>query len=391
MLEDFLSPIDASETLDPQQYAKNQWGNCIVKHTDLLPDCSKIDIAIVGVEEDRRNDGKIGCKEAANAVRRELYKLYKWQKRFRVADLGNIKAGRTQHDTYIGVGRVVEALKAEKVIPIIIGGTHDVTYGQFLGYGSQTSDFVNIAVFDQEIDLFSSQRHAMGPFSFLYKILTQQPNLFNFNLVGFQHFLVDPNIVNTLEDLHFECHSLGHIRSNIEEVEPIVRNADIVSFDVSAIRQSDAPGVDRLSANGFYGEEACQIARYAGLSDHVSSFGLYQFNPSLDQNDQTAKLAAQMLWYFVDGFYSRKHDHPSISSKGFLQYIVNFKDNEHEIVFVKSKRSDRWWMRVPVLKFRGEEQEERHELVPCSYSDYELACKEEIPDRWMRAYLRLSV
>ena len=391
MLEDFLSPIDTTNLLEPQEYAKNQWGNCIEKHIDTLPDYSEIDIAIIGVEEDRRNHGKTGCKEGANAVRRELYKLYKWQKRFRVADLGNIKAGRTQHDTYIGVGRVVEILREEKVVLIIIGGTHDVTYGQFLGYGNQTSDFVNVAVFDQEIDLFSSQRHAMGPYSFLYRILTQQPNLFNFTLVGFQHFLVDPNIVNTLEGLHFECHSLGHIRSNIEEVEPIVRNADVVSFDVSSIRQSDAPAVDRLSANGFYGEEACQIARYAGLSDHVSSFGLYQFNPLLDQNNQTAKLVAQMVWYFVDGFYGRKNDHPSVSSKGFLQYIVNFKENEHEIVFVKSKRSDRWWMRVPVLKFKNKEQEDRYELVPCSYSDYELACKEEIPDRWMRAYLRLSV
>lgn len=391
MLEDFLSPIDIGGILQANQFAKNQWGNCLEKHIIDLPDFSQIDLAIVGVEEDRRNSGKSGCKEAANAVRQELYQLYKWQKRFRVADLGNIKTGRTQHDTYIGVGKVVELLRAEGVVPIVIGGTHDVTYGQFLGYGSETNNFVNIAVFDQEIDLFSAQRHAMGPYSFLYKILTQQPNLFNFTVVGFQHFLVDPNIVHTLEDLHFECHSLGHIRDNIEEVEPIVRNADIVSFDVSAIRQSDAPAVDKLSINGFYGEEACQIARYAGLSDHVSSFGLYQFNPLLDQNRQTAKLLAQMIWYFVDGYYGRKNDHPGLSSKGFLQYIVNFKENEHEIVFIKSKRSDRWWMRVPVLKFRNKAQTDRYELVPCSYSDYELACKEEIPDRWMRAYLRLSI
>ena len=33
---------------------------------------------------------------------------------------------------------------------------------------------------------------------------------------------------------------------------------------------------------------------------------------------------------------------------------------------------------------------ERHHLIPCSYQDYELALKDEVPDRWLQAYKKLS-
>jgi hypothetical protein len=28
-------------------------------------------------------------------------------------------------------------------------------------------------------------------------------------------------------------------------------------------------------------------------------------------------------------------------------------------------------------------------MVPCTYQDYEMACREEIPDRWMKVYNKL--
>ena len=78
-------------------------------------------------------------------------------------------------------------------------------------------------------------------------------------------------------------------------------------------------------------EEICQIMRYAGLSDKLSSLGIYEVNPKLDRQSLTAQLAAQMIWYFIDGYYFRKHDFPSKEQDDFVKYIVSI---ENHIYFI---------------------------------------------------------
>ena len=191
-----------------------------------------------------------------------------------------------------------------------------------------------------------------------------------------------------MTNLFFDTYRLGYVRQNIEEVEPYIRNADMVSFDISSIRISDAPGNNLALPNGFYGEEACQIARYAGISDKLSSIGFYEYNPSLDIRNQTAKLIAQIIWYFIDGYYNRKNDLPHIQKDDYYKYNVALKIDKQLIVFYKSKKSDRWWMEVP-CPTEINSKYQRHYLVPCSYNDYLEALKEEMPDRWWQVYQKL--
>jgi len=172
-------------------------------------------------------------------------------------------------------------------------------------------------------------------------------------------------------------------------VEPVVRNADILSFDISAIRQSEAPGNKDASPNGFYGEQACQITRYAGMSDKLTSIGFYEINPELDINGQTAHSVAQMIWYFIDGYNHRKKEFPVGSRKTYLKYMVNIQDGKNEVVFYKSDKSERWWMDVP-YPAHNKIKYERHLLVPCSYDDYKTACGNEVPNRWWQTFQKLS-
>jgi hypothetical protein len=221
------------------------------------------------------------------------------------------------------------------------------------------------------------------------KIVLHEPNfLFNYSNIGYQSYFVGTDQVELMEKLYFDAYRLGNVRKDMEEVEPIVRNADILSFDMTAIRQSDAPGNGNASPNGFYGEEACQIVRYAGMSDKLTTFGLYEVNPSLDIRSQTAHLAAQMLWYFLEGYYNRKRDVPLMGKNGFTKFRVSMKQSEQEIVFYKSDKSQRWWMEVPVPS--GKVKYQRHHMVPCSYKDYETACRDEMPERWWQAFQKLS-
>ena len=182
-------------------------------------------------------------------------------------------------------------------------------------------------------------------------------------------------------------HRLGEFTNDIAVAEPIIRNANMLSFDLSAIRSSDAVANANAGPNGFYGEQACSIARYAGLNDKLTSIGFYEFNPAYDRSSQTAMLLAQMVWYFIEGFYNRKHDVPLQPKSQYLTYRTSLKEGTGEINFVKSKKSDRWWMQVPYPT--GLSKNERFHMVPCRYEDYNTAVNGEIPDLWWRTYQKL--
>jgi formiminoglutamase len=345
-------------------------------------------IAIIGVKEDRRSEENKGCANAPDIVRGYLYKLFLPNPGLKVIDLGNINPGHSVEDTYFALSSVAAHLIKNKVIPVIIGGSQDLTYASYLAY-EKLEQTVNLVSIDNSIDLGSLNEEVCSK-SYLGKIIMHQPNyLFNYSNIGYQTYFVDPKMLELMAKLYFDCYRLGEIRGHLEETEPIIRNADMLSFDITSIRFADAPGSKLTTPNGFYGEEACQIARYAGMSDKLTSIGFYEINPQADTNNITSYLAAQMIWYFIEGFTNRKKDFPVGEKTDYLKYRVAIKDSKYEIVFYKSNKSGRWWMDVPYPEaFKSKYQ--RHHLVPCSYRDYQVACNDEMPDRWWSTYLKLS-
>lgn len=387
---EYFEPIDLSKFKSAGKYPSASFGAIIRRYEAEhgFPDLQDVNIAIIGAEEDRRSINNEGCGLAPDYVRQYLYKLYQGNHTVRIADLGNIRKGHSVDDSYFVITAVAAELIKNGIVPVIIGGGHDITYANYRAY-EKLEQTINMVVVDHAFDLGDAEAD-LNSRSYLSKIILHQPNyLFNYSNIGYQTYFVDQSSIQLMSKLYFDVYRLGQVRADIGEVEPIVRNADMLSFDMSAIRSSDAPGTGNASPNGFYGEEACQIARYAGMSDKLSSIGLYELNPAFDNNGQTAHLAAQMIWYFIEGYYSRKSDHPTMESSDYTKYRVSIKDYKHEIVFYKSMKSDRWWMDVPYppnKKIRYE----RHHLVPCSYNDYQTACREEMPDRWWQTFQKLS-
>jgi arginase family enzyme len=360
----------------------------IYSEFDRFPSLDDIDIAIFGVNEDRCAINNEGCANGADHIRKYFYNLTYSFKTPKIVDIGNIKRGATVKDTYYAVSNVVAELIKQKIIPIIIGGGQDITKANYLAY-EKLEQIINVVVVDNKFDIGSPDGE-LNSQTYLSNIIVQQPNyLFNCTNIGYQTYFVEQEYIDLMKRLYFDIYRLGQVRDDLREVEPMVRNADMMSFDISAIRQSDAPGNGNASPNGFYGEEACQIVRYAGLSDKLSSIGFYEYNPLYDKNGCTAHLIAQMIWYFMDGYYNRKHDFPLNNKSDFIKYLVNFNDNKNEIIFYKSKKSERWWMEVPCSIDRKSKYE-RHHLVPCSYADYQAACNNDVPDRWWQAYQKLT-
>ncbi len=384
---DYFNTINLNEGDLSFDYSKNQLANFITQFNGEQ-NINEFNIAIIGVGEDRNAVNNKGCALAPNHIRKYLYRLINVKGNCKIIDLGNFKIGATTNDTYFALGSILEQLIKNNVIPIIIGGSQDLTYANFLAY-KNLEQTVNLVTIDAKFNL-GEAKHEINANNFLTKIILHQPNfLFNFSNIGYQSYFTDKEEIDLIAKLYFDSYRLGQVQNKIEEVEPIVRNADILSFDISALRQSEAPANNNASPNGFYGEQACQISRYAGLSDKLTSIGFYEVNPNYDANGQTAHSVAQMIWYFIDGVNNRKKDFPIGSRKSYFKYTVNINEGKNEIIFYKSDKSERWWMDVPYpshkkIKF------ERHLLVPCSYGDYETACKNEVPNRWWQTFQKLS-
>ncbi len=391
-LSDFFSPVDSRVFNSDSDFLKGQLGGQIQVFTGNFPELNRenTDIAIFGVLDDRGAVNNQGCALAPDYIREKLYSLYQGTVKVKIADLGNIKPGHTVADTYAAVKTVVTELVKEDIFPVIIGGGQDITYAQYMAY-EDLEQKVDLVVVDSKFDLDDSEDTATAETNssaYLNKIFLHQPNyLFNFSNIGYQTYFVNQESLRIMDKLLFDANRLGDFYGRIAVSEPVIRNANMISFDISAIRSSDAGGNANATPNGFYGEEACQLCRYAGMSDKLTSFGVYEYNPAYDQNGQTAMLVAQMLWYLIDGYYSRKKDFPLQPKSQYLIYRATLKDDSHELVFVKSKKTDRWWMQVPYPT--GHSGNERYHLVPCRYDDYQLAVGGEMPDLWWRTYQKL--
>lgn len=385
-IQHFFKPIE----LDKDSYSENQIGKVVEAYTtdSYFPELKDIDMAIVGVCEDRRAYTNIGCALAPNKVRDYLYSLYLGSFRPRIADLGNIEPGHDVEDTYYALKSTVDYLIRKNIVPIIIGGSQDLTYAQFLGY-EKLEQTINVVTIDSSFDVGGHDEDITNT-AYLGKIILHQPNfLFNYSNIGYQTYLVDHNTLGMMNKLYFDTYRLGQVRDAIEEAEPIIRHADMLSFDISCIKHSDAPGHSMAQPNGFYSEEACQMMRYAGMNDKLTSLGIYEINPDYDTQGKTSNLAAQMIWCFMDGFYSRRQDFPSRTNPDYVKFHVVLQEEKYEINFFKSKKTNRWWMEIPYPPSKGIKFE-RHTLLPCSFQDYELAVKNEIPDRWWQTYQKLS-
>ena len=385
MIQDFLTPIKESVVADLLLRPSLSLGNKISIHSqeEGFPDLENVQIAIFGVQEDRNSQDNFGCGEDLHLIRTKLYELFPGNWHTNIADLGNVLKGNAVSDTYFAVSKIITDLLKKNIIPVIIGGGQDITYVNYRAYDS-LEQTVNITAVDSRFDLGNLEDELTSQ-SYLSKVIMQEPNnLFNYCNVGYQTYFNSQEEIQLLDNLFFDAYRLGEAKV-LENIEPAFRNADIVSIDIGSVRQSEAPANNNASPNGFYGEEICALSRYAGISDKVTSFGIYEFNSKHDKNNQTAHLIAQMIWYFIEGVNFRVKDYPFTTKENYQKFTVLLEDDD-PLTFYKSNKTGRWWIEIKIL---SDNKYKRHALIPCTYKDYVDATNQIIPERWYKAMRKL--
>lgn len=380
-LNDYFDPIEIKNT--QRNYIKSnvQLLSIISANTKKTPieNVEDTDLVIIGLPNSKEEEEFI---DEFSEIRDELYSLSAYKK-IKLFDLGNFKCGRTKSDTIIGLRDVIVELVSKNIIPIIIGNSEDIIYAQFLAL-KKTGKKVNLAIVDSKIAALENKETGLK--TTLWKIFTEEnDSLFAFTNIGYQSYFVNPKTLQFLSENNHVAYRTGIIRSNIKEVEPILRDADIIGINISSIRQSDAPAQASASPNGFYGEEICQIAKYAGTSNSISVFGVFDYNPSFDFNNQTSRMIAQMIWYFIDGFYQRIPENP-LNNSGYKKFHVNLNSFDYELVFYKSEKTNRWWMEIPVL----DSENSKSYFLSCTIEDYQKAVKGEVPEKWILTFKKLN-
>ncbi len=340
--------------------------------------------AIIGVPDDRASANR-GAAAAPDAIRQCLYSFARLPGKLKVADLGNFRNGASFSDTLAGLTDLLQLLLTEGVVPVIIGGTSALMPAIDRALSAVRAEWSLVSV-DSRID-FTAEKRAADSLSWMNDLIYRHGSrLTHLSAIGHQTYLTDQQVVSRFSRRHYDMMRIGEVRAAIQETEPLFRDAAASLFDIGAVRQSDAPGTILPSPNGFYGEEVCLLARYAGLSDNLRLFTLTEVNPSLDQRGQTAHLAAQLIWFFLEGFAQKQYEVAMLgdqTTSRFTRYHVTLSDLESEALFIKSNLTERWWIEIP-----SPEGETRH--IACSYDDYLMANRDQVPVKWSRAMLRFG-
>ena len=381
-LLDYIDPVELNRPTESLPDSDELFNKCITINTgnESFTSLNEYGIALLGVPEERNAKCK-GAALAPDAIRNQLYQMIVPAGGLKIIDLGNIKAGNTFRDTYVALRDVTYNLLCQNLVVVLLGGSQDLTtpiYQAFELY----QDKINLATIDYRVDFRKNQLDNNSE-SYLGEIILKKNRLFKYINLGHQSYFTERETLKVIDSLNHQAIRLGQLRNDIALAEPALRDVDIISFDMGALRCSDAPAICIPSPNGLYGEEMCQISRYAGISDQSRAFLISELCATKDTTNQTALLAAQIAWHFIDGVQNRYNEFPSADDPQYKTFIIHLSDLDQDVEFYKSNKTNRWWLRLS-------DGNKNELIVPCTYNDYLQACEQEVPEIWWKYFQKLN-
>lgn len=378
MALELLSPVPdavlASNLLMPTQTLGNQ----LLKNTqqDGFPNLNDVRVALVGVRETRATGQPHQRKQDLAAIRKSLYALYAGNWPNTIADLGDLPIGDTEPDSQRVLQDVAMELYKQNILLIAFGGSQENTLGLCAVF-SQLKTYYNLCSIDYKFD-FGSHGMLIDNDSYMSNLIATRPNfLLNFCNLGYQSYFVAQEELDLMERLYFDAVRLGELHTDMKVAEPYLRDSDVVSIDLSSVVSRDLGG-GMTQVNGFSAHQICTLGRYVGLSDRV---GLVSLN-NIPQTLEAAQLAAQTLWYVIEGLQHRANEYPFSTGDNCTKFVVPHSDQA--LTFYQSSATERWWVLVPLKNNNDKE----YTLLPCTENDYIRSVEGIVPERWWRAVRR---
>lgn len=277
------------------------------------PDVGKCRVGIIGLADDTgvaMNHGRPGAREGPAAFRAALAR-YGVAARMdepdhgaypHVFDAGNIVPGKTLEETHERVSLAAERLVDLGLIPVGVGGGHDLTFALVRGVIRARARLGLPALCtglyaDPHLDVRPEAGSGMP-----FRALVDQAGVRSLANVG-----AEP-LVNSREHAKwFQQQGGVLLASPKHSVDWLAaaRAPVFVSLDIDALDAAYAPGVSALNPCGMTPTEMAGIARAAGRSANVCCFDLMELNPLFDQDHRTARVAVYLFLSFLTGLAER--------------------------------------------------------------------------------------
>ncbi len=377
---DLLEPVELDFDFNAAQDFGIIGGYIDVHDINHQPDLDRADIFIVGVPEARNAINNEGLKHGPQAIRKAFYQLFPGGWSVKIADLGNLKLTTSAEQTYTNLTELLYRLPVDASL-IILGGSQDLT-NALTNYYDLNNKAYNLSVIDAFIDSSLTDSDIDNE-NYLTGILNNSNSqLQNLNLFGIQTYYNHPSKYQFFDQLYLDYFKLGAIKNYLSDIEPEIRDSEIVSLDIRSVQNAAMPAHIQGQPNGFTGIEICKIARMAGIATKNHIFGLFEYNPLLDQRYTGANLAAQILWYYIEGKNSFQPDYPAIPKSMLLKFYV---ENEIlKLIFYKNPKTNRWWVQLPQMT-------DQALMFSCSEIDYQEAVKMKITKRIHRIINKITI
>ncbi len=373
-IRQYFDPVDFSGY---QAKIKDAWryslGQDIEKSTGklTLANINKLEIAVFSVPFYNGSWEK-AKNSSTSRIREELYKLAAINKKMNVADFGQLKKTQSPKGILLALRDIVEYFTDLGVVSIVIGGSQDLTTGICKAF--YNNPCFSLTSVDSALNI-KKGRETFSPTNFLSRVFQNNPQIFQFSLVGYQGHLVPDGLLSKTKGIGAHIR-LGVLRECLLKAEPVFRNTDVLSFDIGVLKYSEIPGSTYKNPNGLYSEEACQMAKFAGLSNRLKVFGIFEALGGKGDCEIVFKISAEIIWYFLEGYVNRTQKEKELP-ENLLTYKVEIKEIDEPLVFYHCAGTGRWWFDAGF--FKGEKL-----MVACSEDEYKEASNNEIPEIWLK-------
>ena len=353
-------------------------GNKLKIHSENsgVPSFKSARIALVGVQETRSIGQPHQRKQNLTGIRKAFYSLYVGNWNNNIIDLGDIPIGDKEKDSQKALHDIAKEMYQRNILLIAFGGSQENTLG-LCSVFNELEVYYNLTSIDYKFD-FGGDGSLISPESYMSKLIANRPNyMTNFCNLGYQSYMVAQDEIDLMERLYFESIRLGTLTSDLKVVEPLMRDSDIVSMDMTAVKSNELQG-GLTQVNGFTAQQFCALGRYVGISDRVRFVGLF----NIPESSASSNLTAQAVWYLIEGMHYRVNEYPFSTKQNSVRYVVSCDDQE--LIFYQSSLSKRWWLEVQ------SEHDSNLEtvLISCSEEDFYTAEKGTVPERWWKAIRR---
>lgn len=338
-----------------------------------------VDVFILGYLEDR-NSNNIGASIASQKIREQLYQLYSTSHKLNILDLGDCIQGKTVKESYFVLQEVCKILKTYDKPIILIGGTQEASYYIAKEYFKKVQ-FPTYTYIDSKLDI-ELKSEDFSNCNYIQKIQQINQNVRIVNIAN-QECLSHISSFNWFKTNYFPLYRLGDVLNTRIDAEPLIRDAQVVSFDASSIRYSDFMANIDSNPIGLFSEDACQLGWYSGFSPNMKVFHFTEYNPTLDSNNISSKLAAHIVWHVLDGISQRKTNFLDFSAENYKCYYVKNNFLEQDLPFFEDLTTHQLWVEIPLKR------KNRKRILPCSKSDYQSFISDDLPENWMIEFNRV--